>query len=84
MVKKLHRNGAIPEIIIPNKGGCPSLCSNKGNQHPPFLGVLSEKDEDALLDYLAEILVDIFLNSESFYGTQKSSDLLPGFDERTG
>lgn len=86
MVNKLHRNGAIPQTVIPKKGGCPSLCSNKGNQHPPFLGVrhtISADDEDVLLEYLAEILVDIFLNSEAFHGTQTSSNILSSIDKRT-
>jgi hypothetical protein len=41
--------------------------------------------EDMLLDQLADILVDIFLEEEDArYKEQKGSDLLPGIDKGAG
>jgi hypothetical protein len=86
-MKKLHRDNKTAGNIS-KKGGCTSLCSNRGSLHPPFLDELpanTAENEDILIRHLAKILVDIFLNSEDYYGGQKeSSDLLSGIDERTG
>ena len=89
IMKKLHRDNKIAKNNSSEKGGCiKSLCSNKGNLHPPFLDALPTnipENEEELIKYLAKVLVDIFLNSEAFYGSkEKSSDILPGFDQRTG
>ncbi len=87
MVKELHRNDSIPHASVPNKGGCSSLCSNKGNQHPPFLGGLSDsitEKEVESIRYLAKILVRISLQSENFHGGKKGSNILPCIDKGTG
>jgi hypothetical protein len=88
IMKKLDRENRTAVGNISKKGGCMSLSSNRGGSHPPFLDELpanTAENEDILIRYLAKILVDIFLNSEAYYGGKKeSSDLLPGIDERTG
>lgn len=87
MIKKLDRDSTIPQRVIPNKGGCLSLSSNKGNQHPPFLGVLSEnitEKELELIRRLATILVRIFLHSKNFHGGKEGSHILPSINKRTG
>jgi hypothetical protein len=62
--------------------------SMKGSLHPSFLEGLpdpNEESEEVLIDCLANILVDIFLNSDAHYGgKEKSCDLLPGINEGTG
>ncbi|WP_143774042.1 hypothetical protein [Niastella vici] len=87
-MKKLHRDNKIAVENISKKGGCMSLCSNRGGLHPPFLEGLpdpNEENEEILIDCLANILVDIFLNSEAYHGgKEESCDLLPGINEGTG
>jgi hypothetical protein len=88
-MKKLDRDNKTAEMNIPKQGGsCMSLSSNKGRTHPPFLGVLLDnktETENKMIEYLAEILIDIFLTSENFNGKPKtSSNILQGVDERTG
>lgn len=87
-MKELDRDKKIAENNTSEKGGCMSLSSNKGNLHPPFLdGLLTNtmENEDEVIRYLAKILVDIFLNSEAFYGAkEKGSNLLSSIDKRTG
>lgn len=86
-MKKLHRDIKTVENHVSKKGGCMSLCSNKDSLHPPFLDGLPiniPENEDELISYLARVLVDIFLHSESFYGSkEESGDLLPGINQRT-
>lgn len=87
-MKKRNKESKTEITNIPKDGGCISLFRNKSSLHPPFLGELptnTEENEDELIRYLAKILVDIFLNSETFYGTkEKGSDILSGINKRTG
>jgi hypothetical protein len=53
----------------------PSLDFNPNNKYV---------STDAALDYLAEILVEIYLASQHANRIEKSSDLLPGLDQGTG
>ena len=83
-MKKLDRENRTAVGNISKKGGCMSLSSNRGGSHPPFLDelpVVKAAKRKELLDYLANILVDIFLHAEGFYGKEEGSDLLSGFDE---
>jgi hypothetical protein len=74
------------------KGQRGLLCSNKVPFRCPSLGLnsLSISEDDAL-NYLAEILVDIFLDKKRHANNKhtkpepkESSNLLPSIDEGTG
>jgi len=65
------------------------LCRNKDADRPSFLGFDPDSlniTEDVALDYLAEILVEIFQSEtyEHYRQQKKSRHLLPGFDQRAG
>jgi hypothetical protein len=84
-MKKLHK-GLINKgaNVESNEGERGLLCSNKALVRSPSLDFNPNKDfvsEDVALDYLASILVEIYLHTK--HATkQKSSDLLPCVNER--
>ncbi len=86
-MKKRNKESKTDIDILPKEGGCTSLFRDKSSLHPPFLGELpanTTENEDKLLRYLARLLIDIYLDSESLYGKEEGSYLLPGIDKRTG
>jgi hypothetical protein len=88
MIKKLHKGNEITSISVePKEGERTLLCSNKGDQRSPFLGFNPNNplvSKEMAMDYLAEILVEIFLDQErKKYAKQTRSDLLPGINKRT-
>jgi hypothetical protein len=62
------------------------LCRNKGIDRCSSLNFIKPNSdfitEEAAIEYLADILVDIFL-AQDLYGEQTSSDLLPSINKRT-
>lgn len=78
----LHKREKDAFEIEPKEGQRDLLCSNKASIRCPSLGFNNSfASEDDALDYLAEVLVDSFLDKQ--YGTEKykaSGDLLPSFD----
>lgn len=89
MLQKLRKsNTAIVKTFEPEEGERGFLCSNKDSRRSPSLDfdpidpLVSKK---IATDYLAEILVAIFLElKQGEHRKQTSSDLLPGVHERTG
>ena len=78
----------ISEANVESKEGERQLLScNKANGRSPFLEFISNSPlvtEEMQLDYLASILVAIFLEQKR-NGTKQqkeSSDILPGFNQR--
>jgi hypothetical protein len=88
-MKKLDK-GEITKIKVePNEGERTLLSSNESDHRSPFLGFLDTSSdnvsEDMILDYLGHIIADIYL--QETYGNninKESSDILPGFNKRTG
>lgn len=81
---KLHKYHS-ENHIEPTEGQRDILCSNKESLRCPSLGLNDERlvDEDKLLDYLAEILTDTFLDKKinAKLRTQKEcSHILPSID----
>lgn len=89
MIKKLHKRDKTTETFLePNEGERTLLCSNESGMRSPFLGFLDTSsgnvNDEIILDYLAKIIADMYL--ENYYGntTKKSGDILPGINKRTG
>lgn len=73
--------------FVSRKGERTVLSSNKSCNRFPFLDFNSasaEVTESMLLDQLADIVVEMFLEQEHANTKQTSGDLLPSIDERTG
>jgi hypothetical protein len=89
MLKKLGKREKITEILVePEKGERTLLPSSESDQRSPFLGFLDTSSdnvsEDKVLDYLAHIIADIYLDQT--YGNtsdKESSAILPGINEGT-
>lgn len=87
MIQKLHKNPSISNKIEPIKGEREVLCSNETNGRSPFLDCNTKsgnQSEDMQLEYLAELLVDIYMSEIYEWEQQESSNLCPGVNERTG
>lgn len=59
----LHESSNNASIFIPKKGQPELSCSNEASAGCPFLDLNIER-EDKLLEYLAEVLVDAYLQSK--------------------
>ena len=88
-MKKLDKRKITDIQVEPNEGERTLLSSNESDQRSPFLGFLDTSSdnvsEDMVLDYLAQIIADIYLDQT--YGNNNSkegSTLLPGINKRTG
>ena len=75
----LHKRRNKIKKIVPKKGEQTSLCSNNTIFCSPFLGPASDEE---LIDYLANLLIEIFIEEGECFDEQKSSDLLPSINER--
>jgi hypothetical protein len=89
MMNELGKRKNTTEIRVePNEGERTLLPSSKSGTRSPFLGFLDTSSdnvtEDMVLDYLAHIIADIYLDQTYGNTTDKeSSDLLPGINEGT-
>ena len=87
-MSKLHKGSKNIGATVETKAGKRRpLCSNKTDVRFPALGFNSNNEyvsEDIALDYLASVLVEIFLHTYYASNEQKGSDLLPRFNEGTG
>ena len=87
-MKKLHKRNKITGVQVePNEGERTLLCSNESDQHSPFLGFLDTSSdnvsENMVLDYLANIIADIYLDQTYGNTTDKEgSDILSGINKR--
>ena len=84
-MKRLHKGSQnIGTKVESKKGARGPLCSNKANVRAPFLDFIPNApfvSEKMQLDYLADILVRIFLERKKHERQQKeSSDLLPSIN----
>lgn len=75
--------------VEPNEGERTLLSSNESGMRSPSLDFLDTSadsvTEEMILDYLARIISDIYLQETHGNNTeQKSSDLLPRINKRTG
>ena len=82
------RNKITDKQVEPSEGERILLSSNKSDQRSPFLGFLDTSSEnvseDMVLDYLAHIIADIYLDQNYGNKTNKeSSDILPGINKGT-
>jgi hypothetical protein len=84
-MKPRHNSSKSDKDFIPEEGQRDLLCRNKKSLRCPSLGINpNEATEDMLLDYLASILVKIYLRQkENEYQQQKGGALLPGVHKRT-
>ena len=83
-MKKLHNKLTIDKIFVPEEGQRGLLCSNKESIRCPSLGIKNNQSEDLLLDYLASILVEAFLDKKNESNkTTTSSDLCPSIYKGT-
>lgn len=57
----LHDKSVNDDTFVPKEGQRDLACSNKESFRCPSLGINSKQSEEALLDYLASILVEAFL-----------------------
>jgi hypothetical protein len=66
-MKKLHINSLSDNLFVPKQGQRDLMCSNKKSHRCPFLGINNSSiTEDVALGYLAEILVDTFLDQKRY------------------
>jgi hypothetical protein len=89
MIKMLHKREKATEIFLePNEGERTLLCSNESGTRSPFLGFLDTSadnvNDEMILDYLAKIIADMYLETNYGKTTKKGSDILPGINKRTG
>lgn len=52
------------DTFVPKEGQRDFLCSNKVSHRCPSLGVNTEDPEDAKIEYLADILIGIYLDKK--------------------
>lgn len=67
IMKKLHKEHLNTDHFEPKEGQRRSLCSNNTGMRCPSLGNYpnpNEMSEDVALDYIARILVDIFISKK--------------------
>ncbi|MBU3669074.1 MAG: hypothetical protein FGM57_03905 [Candidatus Taylorbacteria bacterium] len=84
-MKKLHNKDANCTQMKPEGGLQASLCSNEVQSCSTPLGFINSNSisEEALLDYLADILVDAFLDHKKTNANatlKKCSDILPSLN----
>ena len=86
-MSELHKGSKnIGSNVESKEGERGLLCSNKAIVRSPSLAFNPNKEyvtEDIALDYLAGILVEIYLHNQDAINKQKGSDLLPSVNERT-
>jgi hypothetical protein len=87
-METLHNKVEYNTQSKPEGGLRATLCSNKVLSCSSPLGFNSSNfiSEDDALDYLAEVLVDSFLDHKKYYAnatTQKGGDLCPSINKRT-
>lgn len=85
-MNKLHNQDEYDGKLKPEGGLQSSLCSNNVPSCSSPLGFTNFISEDDALDYLAEVLVDAFLDHKKGYAnerTKKSSALCPSINEGT-
>ena len=87
MMNELGKREDTTEIFVkPGEGERTLLPSSESGKRSPSLDFLDTSadnvTEDMILDYLASIISTIYLKQT--YGNKKSSDLLPGINERAG
>lgn len=63
-MEELHKDLNDTSPLELNKGQRGLLCSNKVPFRCPFL-CLSEQNEDEAIDYLANILIDVYLEQKN-------------------
>ena len=90
MIKKLDkRNKITGNQVEPNEGERTLLSSNESDQRSPFLGFLDTSSDnvsdDMILDYLASIIADIYLDQTYGNTTNKEGcDILQSIHKGTG
>lgn len=87
-MNKLDRrfNNAGAKCLESKEGERRRLSSNTASTRSPSLEFNPNNEfisEETALDYLAEILVEIFIHNQHADRTKKSSDLLPSINEGT-
>lgn len=85
-MNKLHNQDEYDGKLKPEGGLQSSLCSNNVPSCSSPLGFTNFISEDDALDYLAEVLVDAFLDHKKGYAnerTKKSSALCPSINKGT-
>jgi hypothetical protein len=85
-MNELHKKDGYGEEAKPEGGLQASLCSNEAPSCSSPLGFINNNlvTEDDELDYLAEVLVQAFLEQRKKYAIAKSKesgDLLPSVDK---
>lgn len=75
--------------VEPEKGERSLLPSSESGNRSPFLGFLDTSSDnvtvDMVLDYLAQIIADIYFDQTNGNTTDKeSTTILPGINEGTG
>lgn len=88
MIKPLRKSSKTVEsnIIVSKEGEHELLRSSKVDRCSPSLDFKSNSplvSKDMQLDYLASILVDIFLEQKKYERSKTGSDILPGLNKRT-
>jgi hypothetical protein len=87
MLNSLDKRNTDNNMVEPNEGERTLLSSNKGGMRSPSLDFNPNSPlipEEILIDQLAAILVEGLLAMKTCERNQeKSSDLLPGINERT-
>lgn len=76
------------EDIAPNEGERTVLSSDNDGMRSPSLDFLDTSadnvTEDMILDYLARIISSMYLKAHGVNENKTGSDILPGFNKRTG
>lgn len=85
-MKELDKSQIVDNIFIPKEGQRELLSSNRvHNRCPSLVAKSSDASEDILLDYLANILVEAFLDKKEYERklsnkSKESSNLLSSVD----
>jgi hypothetical protein len=84
-MSKLHLKSISENNLVPKEGQRDLMCSNKKSLRCPSLCISNNSSEDAPLDYLAKILVEVFLDKKEYERNQlckskKGDNLLPSIN----
>lgn len=85
MIERRDKRNTTVKYVEPNEGERTLLSRDKSGMRSPSLDLLDNSNQEELINFLADILIDGFLwHYEHARKQETSSDLLSGFDQGTG
>lgn len=62
MIQKLHKTEIISDLNEPKNGERKVLCSYETNSRSPFLDSTQPRSDEFLMEYLADLLIEIYMS----------------------